>query len=373
MKRIFFGLLTLLIILLPIQAPADGWDTNTYYTVYTDSGEELFTFAGEMEKGDEYISADNQHYKIESIDENAKKAMAVHQGAQDLPDVNWIETAAAIVVSANGDSNAQPASAGGSDKLIAMYSTHSDESYRQNDGVDAAENGKGGIYDVSQALKSALEEKGINVELDETIHTPHDSGAYRRSRQTAIDLLKKGPDAMIDVHRDGIPNPDEYKVTIDGQDVSKVRLLVGRSNQNASANKQFALELKAVADKKYPGLIKDIFIGKGAYNQDLMSNAILLEFGTHTLDKDRAIASTKLMSNVISDTLYGGVSGAAGDGKQQAANKGANSGIIWMIIILAVVVGVFALLQTGNGKEAWEKIKRNTSELTGGIIGKKRK
>ena len=367
MKRLLFALLAAIAILLPTRAPADGWDANAYYTVYTDAGDELFTFAGDMEKGDEYISADNQCYVVQSVDENAKKAMAVHQGTQQLPNVSWIETSAAVPVSASGNAGNED---GKSDKMIAMYSTHSDESYKPTDGVDAAEDGKGGIYDVGRALKKALEDKGIAVELDETIHAPHDSGAYRRSRQTAVDLLKKGPDAIIDVHRDGIPNPEEYQVTIDGQDASKVRLLVGRSNQNAEANKQFALELKAVADKKYPELIKDIYIGKGSYNQDLMSNAILLEMGTHTIDKDRAIVSAHLMSNVISDTLYGGVSGAAGD-NQSAASRGAGSGIIWLIIILAVVVGVYAFLQTGNGKVAWEKIKRNTSELTVGLIGKR--
>lgn len=364
MKRLCFFVLGMFFIMLPLRAPADGWDQNVYYTVYTDSGEVLFTFAGEMEKGDEYISADNQQYTIQSVDTNAKKAMAVHNGAQQMPNVNWMETSAAIVVSANGE--------GKSDRLIAMYSTHSDESYKPTDGTESAENGKGGIYDVSEALKKALEDKGIQVELDETIHVPHDSGAYRRSRQTAIELLKKQPDAIIDIHRDGIPDPKEYTVSINGEDASKVRLLVGRSNQNASANKQFALEMKAVADKKYPELIKDIFIGKGAYNQDLMSNAILLEFGTYTMDKDRAINSAYLMSNVITDTLYGGVSGAAGGGNQKAANQGAGSGIIWLLVILAVVIGVFAFLQTGNGKGAWTKIKRNTSELTAGLIGKKK-
>lgn len=364
MKKLCFCILGMLLILLPLRAPADGWDLHVYYTVYNETGEVLFTFAGEMEKGDEYISADNQQYIIQSVDTNAKKAMAVHKGAQEMPNVNWMETSAAIVVSGNGE--------GKSDRLIALYSTHSDESYTPTDGTESAENGKGGIYDVGEALKKALEDKGIKVELDETIHTPHDSGAYRRSRQTAIELLKKQPDAIIDVHRDGIPNPKEYTVNINGEEASKVRLLVGRSNQNASANKQFALEMKAVADKKYPELIKDIFIGKGAYNQDLMSNSILLEFGTYTMDKDRAVNSAYLMSNVIADTLYGGVSGAANGGEQKAANKGAGNGIIWLLVILAVVIGVFAFLQTGNGKEAWTKIKRNTSELTAGLVGKKK-
>ena len=32
--------------------------------------------------------------------------------------------------------------------------------------------------------------------------------AYQRSRRTASKLLSKDPAAIIDVHRDGIPDPD---------------------------------------------------------------------------------------------------------------------------------------------------------------------
>lgn len=364
-KKAAFLLLALAFALVPIKAPADGVDAARIFTVYTEDGKVLFTFAGDMEVGDEYISADNQYYTIDEVDETALTARAAHQGAQEMPDVNWLETSTAIVVSSAGGS-------GGDNRLIAMYATHSDESYEPTDGMDSAEDGYGGIYDVCQALKEALEQNGVTVTLDETSHVPHDAGAYRRSRETAIELLKEGPDAIIDIHRDGIPDPDEYAVEIDGEEASKVRLLVGRSNQNADANKQFALELKAVADNMYPELIKDIFIGKGTYNQDLMSNAILLEFGTHTLDKERALVSTELMANVITDTLYGGISGAAGGGEQEAANEGAGTGVIWLIVAVVLAIVVFAVLQTGRGRDAWEKVKRGASEMTAGMIGKKK-
>lgn len=369
MKKIAMLLLSAAMVLLPQMTTADGTHEGIY-TVYAESGEKLFTFAGEMERGDEYISADNGRYTIDAVDDASMTARAVANGKQELPGVGWLETSAAIVVSNTG--GAKRDDAGNGDKLIALYATHSDESYEPTDGTESANSGHGGIYDVCEAIKSSLEAKGIQVVLDETIHVPHDSGAYRRSRQTAVDLLKKGPDALIDVHRDGIPDPDEYKVKIDGEDVSKVRLLVGRSNQNSAANKEFALELKAVADKKYPGLIKDIFIGKGSYNQDLMSNAILLEMGTHTLDKERVLGSADMISTVIADTLYGGVSGAATDGGQQKANQGAGTGIIWVVVLAVAAIAVFAFLQTGSGRAAWDKVKRNTSEMTGGLMGKKR-
>ena len=305
MKKIISGLLVLLALLLPAVSRADGREGGAagVWTVRAENGEVLCTLADEAHVGDEYISGDNRRYEILSADAAAHTAVARDRGAQEMPDVSWLAEETAIVVSNTGETEKK-------DLLIAMYSTHSDESYEPTDGTASDEKGEGGIYDVDAALKEALEARGVRVILDETPHVPHDSSAYKRSRQTALELLKKSPDALLDIHRDGIPDPDEYETELQGEDVSRVRLLVGRSNQNAAENRQFALQLKAVADQQYPGLIKDIFIGKGTYNQDLAPNAILLEFGTHTIDKERAVASTQLMANVLADTLYGDISGA---------------------------------------------------------------
>lgn len=85
--------------------------------------------------------------------------------------------------------------------------------------------------------------------------------------------------------------------------MTKVRIVIGRGNQNREANEEFALKVKAVADKLYPGLVKDIYLGKGSYNQDLMPRAILLEFGTHESDKERVLESTGFMAQVLGTTL----------------------------------------------------------------------
>jgi len=45
-----------------------------------------------------------------------------------------------------------------------------------------------------------------------------------------------------------------------------------------------------------------------------------------------------------------------------------------LVALVLVIVGVilFALVQTGGGKAMGEKLRRNASELTGGLLGKKR-
>ena len=339
----------------------------------------LFTFCGTLHEGDEYIAQDNVLYRIATV--SGSSAVAERIGEEVMPDVSWLDTGEAQAVFA--DMSVPVANSSGSSadsrKLIAMYVTHSDESYVPTDGTQSI-NGQGGIYDVAREFRDALQAKGVDVILDESTHLPHDASAYRRSRQTAERLLQKQPDAIIDIHRDGIPDQSEYTCTINGENASQVRLLVGRSNQNSGVNREFAKEIKAVADKQYPGLIKDIFIGKGNYNQDLSPNAILIEFGTHTISKERALESTGLMANVVSTALYGPQTGSASaEGASSSAQKtqsaektkGSVSGIAWLIIAVVVGAVIFLLAQTGGGKTMTRKLGRNVSEMTGGLMGKR--
>lgn len=373
MKRRILALFLALALGLPACALASVGDTaGEIYTVFTEDGATLFQIAGAVSVGDEYISAENQLYEIISVDEQHKTAVARLVGAEEMPDVSWL----------NAEQDAVSVYAQAEKKLIAMYVTHGDESYVPTDGTESEEDG-GGIYDVAKQFKAELEALGITVALDTSSHLPHDGGAYRRSRQTAVRLAEKAPDALIDIHRDGIPDPDEYTHTVAGDPVAKVRLLVGRANQNSAANRSFAKQIKAVADKMYPGLIKDIFIGKGNYNQEIMPHAILLEFGTHTISKERALASTELMANVLNKTLYGDVSpsasGGADTGGSAAArtdgaadsSEGAGSGVVWLLLVAGAAALAFAFLATGTGKGMSEKLKRNASELTGGLLGKR--
>ena len=372
----FFLALTLYCACAVNASADDQTDEETLHVAVDDSGAYLFSINGVISKGDEYITDDNVLYRIATV--NNGNAIAEKIGEEAMPDVSWLDVGEAqAVFAADGSLPTASANQGDSKKLIAMYVTHSDESYIPSDGTQSI-NGQGGIYDVAREFRDALQTHGIDVILDESTHLPHDSGAYRRSRQTAERLLQKHPDAIIDIHRDGIPDESEYARTINGEKASRVRLLVGRSNQNSSVNREFAKQLKAVADKQYPGLVKDIFIGKGNYNQDLAPHAILLEFGTHTISKERVLNSTDMMAQVVSTALYGTQTGSAASEKsssnQNAAvqsSKGVSGGMIFLVLSVIAGVILFLLAQTGGGKAMGTKFTRNISEMTGGLFGKK--
>ena len=343
-----------------MPAALAGEADEDVYTMVDLSGQPVMSMAGRIYVDDEYISADNLLYLVVEVDDGERRAIAQCLGAEPSFDEE-----AARAVFAYADGSKENSSESGK-KLIAMYSTHSDESYEKGDGAASLEQA-GGIYDVDKALKRQLEKLGVEVELDTTTHLPHDAKAYSRSRRTAEELMKLRPDALLDIHRDGIPDEAEYETQVDGEETSKVRLLVGRSNPNASANRAFAKQVKAVADEKYEGLVKDIFIGKGDYNQGLYPQALLLEFGTHTTDKQEAIDATKYMADVLNTVLYEDTARAEGAG----SGSGAARSLLWLAVAAALGGLIYALISTGTLKNLGAKLSGGASELTGGLLGRR--
>ncbi len=374
MKRVI-ALLALTAALLCLTRPALAEEMQVWHLL-NEQGEPLTDIAHPPEVGDRYIAADNREYEVSRVSGGTAWAKAV--GTATLPDISWLDAEAALPVAAVT-------------RRIQLYCTHSDESYEPSDGYYST-NDRGSIYEVAQALADALTTGGVDAEVADSLHHPHDAGAYRRSRQTAVALLKSGmPDALLDVHRDGIPDPDSYAVTLGGKPASKVRLLVGRGNQNAEVNKEFALLVKAVGDKVYPGLIKDIYMGKGTFNQDLSPHSLLLECGTYTLEKDRVLTSMPMMAEVLERALYGGVLGSAGqvtsdvgqrsageditpgatDAPTQAGDeRGSRKGLWFVAAILVVGLIGYGILSAGSLRGGLRKAGRNLSEMTGGMVGK---
>ena len=354
------------------------------WTLVTQEGQRLTQIAAPVTVGDEYIAQDNRAYRVTAVDEGTRMATVQETGREAAVSQAFYPAVRALAA----------------EKRVGIYCTHSDESYEIGDGASSLETGWAGIHDVAATLKSWLEDKDVTVDFNTGSFLPHDAGAYRRSRAAAMELVKTGPAAVFDIHRDGIPDASEYETEIEGEKVTKVRLLVGRSNPNSAENKQFAVQLKSVADAAYPGLIKVIFLGKGNYNQELMPDSVLLEFGTHTSDKAQVLASTQYMADVINMTVFGGAQGYSrkAEGAAQPAPSGAvsppqggqgsvtrqsaeteapkknNSGVwiaIAVIVGLAIVAVVgFGALSNGGFSGMGERMKRFSSEVTGGLFGR---
>lgn len=347
-----------------------------YYTIYADEskGKVLFLKGDEIQTGDMYLSTDNKLYEIVSVDTNKKEAIAKFLKDEEMPKYNVSRKSNKETTSANGV------------KKVGIYHTHNDESYYTPDGYDSVY-GKGGIHDIGKALSNSFNKLGIQTIYREDLHLPHNSGAYTRSQVTASSILNQGVDAIFDVHRDSTKR-SEYLTKVDGKAMSSVRLVIGAASTNYEENKKFAYSIKSYADSVYPGLIKDIYIGRGNYNQQLSNRAMLFEFGCENIEKDYVLRSTEYVAKVLDVVLYGskGASESSLSDVTLQNSNGENSVIsglvndpnsvnsnstLYIILgIIGVAVAVLAIVLAVS-KKARYKVGRFFSEMFAGIFGKK--
>lgn len=351
-----------------IRASNETTKTNSYYTIYDyDDPDKVVLVKGEgVHVEDEYLSADNKLYRIVAVDNKAKTGKAEFIQDEQLPKYNIKRKTKTNVANA------------ASKKKVGVYHTHNDESYLTGDGYDSVY-GEGGIHDVGQKFVNNLEKLNIDVVYREDLHLPHNSGAYTRSQVTAAAILETGGiDALFDVHRDSTPR-SEYITTVNGEEMSKVRMVIGSANQNYYENKEFAYAIKAYADEVYPGFIKDIYMGKGNYNQQLTSRGMLFEMGCEKIEKDLVLKSTPVLAKVVDVVLFGSnnasseslndVELVSTEGKSAVItgiaykNKTKSVSFIWIllggIVFYFIVLGIVCIFS----KEARYKTKRFFQEL----------
>lgn len=280
--------------------------------------------------GDSYIDRDNALYEVTRVEGGV--AHVANRGQTEMPDVSDAMATSNFQTWLGDVLRGSRAQADKDSGVIGIYHTHSAESYEPTSGT--AFKDRGDVFDVGLALKEALEAEGYTVVMSERGHLPHDGGAYQRSRRTAAELSREMPTTLIDVHRDAVPDPDFYRVTVDGKEMTAIRLVVGRQNQNRDANLEYAKRIKAIADEKYPGLIKGIFHAQGNYNQDLGPRMILLEFGTHTTTLEEAKESAGVFAKILPAAagLAPGTKGAANEQIGGAATRT----MWWILGIIAI-------------------------------------
>ncbi|WP_066634608.1 stage II sporulation protein P [Desulfolucanica intricata] len=299
--------------------------------------------------GDEIITCDGEHYRVVQV--GAKRAEVRYLG-RDEDYLTWCSyfKSASIPVSTSEWKN----------RPVGIYHTHTDESYLPSDGRSSIPF-NGGIYEVGEKLSNSVKQLGVKILYDRTPHDPHDNMAYVRSRRTAVNLMKKNPVALFDVHRDGIPDPNFYRDRISGKDVSRLRLVIGRQNPKKSANLDFAKRLMAYANEKHPKIVKEIFIGTGNYNQDLMATALLIEAGTYTNQKGNAEEGISLLAEAVPVVL-----GLTGQDKRSITGNESENSHWWVSILLIFAValgaGGFILLNSENSGEVLSRLQKRASQ-----------
>lgn len=313
-------------------------NSTNIYQIYDENGEFLID-RDEVSVGDTFLTDDFVEWQIYLIVDDI--AFARKKESIEKPLINIKKS----IVKPQSHKN------------ICLYMTHNDESYKLTDGYDSTY-GKGGIHDVAELLKKNLEEKNIYVELDETLHIPHDSSAYSRSKVTAIKLQNNNnPEGLFDIHRDGASRK-LYLSQNDKEPLSKIRIVVGKGNSNFEENYAFAQEIFSIGQALYPWLFLDIYCGKGTYNQNIQSHALIFEMGSNEIEKEYVFNAVPYLANVINAALYNSQSDENQitidedyvDTLEEEYNKNTNQNnakngiLIFLIISGIVVLAVFTIV-----------------------------
>lgn len=191
--------------------------------------------------------------------------------------------------------------------LIALYNTHTSETFELTDGVAHKKAGEaGGVATVAKEIQKTIQDKyNIAVTYSPKIHDASFNKSYAESEKTVKEFLKEYPglQLLFDIHRDGALSREQSLVSINGKKVAKILIVVGT---NARAyhpkwreNLELARKLSNKINELYPGLCRGITVKQGRYNQHLSTHALLVEIGSAKNSTDEAVATGRMFADAV--------------------------------------------------------------------------
>lgn len=192
---------------------------------------------------------------------------------------------------------------------VLIYHTHTTENYAPN--PTHATDGPGDVVAVGRALVEALRQRGIEAVHSHTVHDlPDWSQASGNARPSVQDALNRhsGIRVVVDLHRDAIPegrSSAPAKVEIDGEQVAKILLIVGTSNNSRTeANMSYAERLKERLEAMAPGITRGVRVLPQQTNGDLHDNHVTVYIGDYQeTSLDEARAAARWLAAAIADLL----------------------------------------------------------------------
>lgn len=202
---------------------------------------------------------------------------------------------------------------------VLIYHTHTSESYSDSftgfyytDMETRTSNPDKSVVAAGEALKQALEAKGIGVVHDTTVCDEMFNGSYSRSWEVIQSNLEKHPgiQVTIDVHRDSMTTEEglKYKPTVEigGRKAAQVMLLAGCNAAGDwddfpdwQENLHLDLRVQQMLAEKYPGLARPMDFSDSKYNMNATHGSMLIEFGTEV----NTVAEAKYSGTLVGDAL----------------------------------------------------------------------
>ena len=196
------------------------------------------------------------------------------------------------------------------DTLVAIYHTHTGETYARTDGKERLDGKGGGVTAVGAAIKEELENKyAIKTIHVDKIHDEKYNLAYLKSEETVRDLIVSYPELvlLLDIHRDVKKNRKNSLVKVNGQEVAPLFFVVGSDARAPfptwQQNYELAKTLTRETEEKYPGLCLGVEVKEGRYNQFLHPGILIVEIGNVNNSTVEAVVAGRLLADVLAQVI----------------------------------------------------------------------
>ena len=195
--------------------------------------------------------------------------------------------------------------------LVAIYHTHTSESFVPTTGVTHRQGGQvGEIAAVGEALAAQLNHYQVQTVHSKQVHDfPSFMKAYGPSELTVKKILADHPSIQIvlDIHRDA--EKRENAVTeINGVPVARIAIIVAVGQEDLlqphwQKNLAFAKQIDDKMNAYFPGLSRGIQTVEWRYNQHLHERALLLEVGSQETSLEEAERAMEFLGGILVEIL----------------------------------------------------------------------
>ena len=199
----------------------------------------------------------------------------------------------------------------GDDPAVLIVHTHATETYLPaSEGNYHSKEKENSVRDVGEVLARSLEEEGIAVVHDETLHdNPSYSSSYSRSYDTISALLDQYPtiECVIDLHRDAIESEGSGAVvSVGGKTCARYMYVVSTTVPTYHNNLKFVNALNSMAAEEFSGFTGSVLERGYAYNQGLSDKYLLLEFGNNRNNIEDVRNTARIYGKILAQTLKAG-------------------------------------------------------------------
>lgn len=201
---------------------------------------------------------------------------------------------------------------------ILIYHTHSQEAF-----IDSQEGDpKTSIVAVGEYLAQILSQTyGFNVIHNTNVYDLVNGKLDRNKAYTYAEadlekILAENPqiEVIIDLHRDGVDG-EKMTTTINDKETAKLMFFNGLSrtvetgeidalyNPNLSGNLAMSFQAQLIANNKYPGLMRHIYLKGYQYNLHLKPRSLLIEAGSQKNTFQEMLNAMEPLADVLNDVL----------------------------------------------------------------------